>query len=154
MNQKTHDVFILNEESYNIPEDLKCLVYSILSTEDVVDEKIVSVSFINEREMVNLHKEYIGYAQPTDVLSFEANELDPESGKEFLGDILICYPYVVRQSLTLGNNLFSEIKLMVIHGMLHLLGYAHDTEEGKLAMWHRQSLLLTKNSIDINQLPE
>ncbi len=154
MNPKTHDVFIVNEENYYIPEDLKSLVYSILFYEDITDEKIVSITFINEEEIINLNNQYNGYAQSTDVLSFEAGEIDPESGQEILGDVVICYPFVSRQALTLGNTLFSEIKLMVIHGMLHLLGYDHVTNDQKLEMWQSQNEILKANEIVLNQLPE
>ena len=154
MNQKNPEVFIINEENYNIPFDIGVLISSILTFENELSEKIVTISFVNEVEMKELYMDYFGYAQSTDVLSFEAGEMDPVSGKEILGDIIICYPFVAQQSLTLGNELFDEIKLMVIHGMLHLLGYDHNTDDQKSEMWRSQNEILLANGIKLNQLPE
>lgn len=154
MNPKNHDVIILNEENYNLPFEFDNLIASILSHENIFNPKILTLSFINEEEMKSLYNQYFGYVQFTDVLSFEAGEFDPESGKEILGDIVICYPFIVQQSNSLGNDLFAEIKLMVIHGMLHLLGYDHSTKEQKSIMWLRQSEILNANGIMLNQLPE
>ncbi len=154
MNQKSHKVDIINDDNFNIPSSLDDLVSSILIDENVANEKIVTISFIKDDEMKELYNQYFGYAQSTDVLSFEAEEIDPESGIEILGDIIICYPFVVQQSIKLGNELFSEIKLMLIHGLLHLLGYDHITEDQKLLMWQRQNDILKSNRIMVNQLPE
>lgn len=154
MNQINPDVIIINEENYKIPLDFVGLISSILLFENEALEKIVTISFINQEEMKDLYKKYYGYAQSTDVLSFEAREIDPESGKEILGDIVICYPFVDYQSLSLGNELLDEIKLMVVHGMLHLLGYDHNTEDQKSEMWQSQSEILLANGIKLNQLPE
>lgn len=154
MNQTNLEVIIINEKNFNIPDDIGDLISSILIFENEVLDKVVTISFINEDEMKNLYKKYIGYVQSTDVLSFEAGEIDPESGKEILGDIVICYPFVAHQSLSLGNELFNEIKLMVIHGMLHLLGYDHNTEDQKSEMWQSQNAILKAIGITLNKLPE
>ena len=154
MNPKNHDVIILNEDNFDIPLEFDNLISSIFSHEKIYSSKIVSITFIDEQKMQDLYAQYFVYAQSTDVLSFEAREFDPETGKEFLGDIVICYPFVVQQSRTLGNELFAEIKLMVIHGMLHLLGYDHSTIDQKSLMWLRQSEILKANGITLNQLPE
>lgn len=154
MNQTNPEVIIINEDKFNIPVDIGDIISSILIIENQVPDKVVTISFINENEMKELYSKYFGYAQSTDVLSFEAGEIDPESGKEILGDIVICYPFVTQQSLTLGNELFDEIKLMVIHGMLHLLGYDHNSEDQKSEMWQSQNEILMANRIKLNQLPE
>jgi probable rRNA maturation factor len=154
MKQTNPEVILINEEKYNIPDDIGYLISSILILEKKALDKVVTISFINEDEMKELYNKYFGYAQSTDVLSFEAGELDPESGKEIMGDIVICYPFVAHQSLMLGNDLLDEIKLMVVHGMLHLLGYDHMTEDQKSNMWQSQNEILLANGIQLNQLPE
>lgn len=154
MNLTNPEVIIINEDNFNIPDDIEYLISSILISENEALDKVVSISFICEDEMKELYKRYYGYAQSTDVLSFEAGEIDPESGKEIMGDIVICYPFVVHQSHKLGNELFDEIKLMVVHGMLHLLGYDHMTEDQKSEMWQSQNEILLANGIKLNQLPE
>lgn len=154
MNQTNLEVTVINEENYKIPNGFVGLISSILANENESLDKIVTITFIDEDEMKQLYNKYYGYAQSTDVLSFEAGEIDPESGKEILGDIVICYPFVENQSLMLGNDLFDEIKLMVVHGMLHLLGYDHMTEDQKSEMWKSQNEILTVNRIRLNQFPE
>jgi len=154
MNQKTPEVIILNEDNFIIPLDIKDLISSILTLENQELENIVTISFVEDKVMKDLNEQYFGYAQSTDVLSFEAGVIDPESGKEILGDIVICYPFIVHQSHTLGNELFDEIKLMVIHGMLHLLGYDHTTDDHKSEMWQSQNEILLANKIYLNRLPE
>lgn len=154
MNKTKPEVIVINEENYEIPNGFVGLISSILTHENETLDKIVTITFIDEDEIKQLYNKYYGYAQSTDVLSFEAGEIDPESGKEILGDLVICYPFVYHQSLTLGNELFDEIKLMVVHGMLHLLGYDHNTEDQKSEMWLSQSEILLANGIKLNQLPE
>lgn len=154
MNQTNLEVSVINEENYKIPNGFVSLIHSILTHENESLDKIVTIIFIDEDEMKQLFSKYYGYTHSTDVLSFEAGEVDPESGKEILGDIVICYTFVENQSLTLGNDLFEEIKLMVVHGMLHLLGYDHMTEDQKFEMWKSQNEILTVNRIRLNQLPE
>jgi probable rRNA maturation factor len=154
MNQNNPEVNVINEENFNIPNDIFGLISSILISENESLNKVVTITFINEDDMKLLYQSYFGYAQSTDVLSFEAGEIDPVSGKIILGDIIICYPFVNHQSLTLGNELFDELKLMVVHGMLHLLGYDHVTEEQKSEMWKSQNMILMANQIKLHQLPE
>jgi probable rRNA maturation factor len=154
MNQTNLEVIIINEDEFNIPDNIELLISSTLILNNIALEKVVTITFVDEHEMKELYKKYYGYAQSTDVLSFEAGEIDPESGKEILGDIVICYPFVEHQSLKLGNELFAEIQLMVVHGMLHLLGYDHMTEDQKSEMWQSQNEILLSNGIKLNQLPE
>lgn len=154
MNLTSLEVMIINEYEFNIPDDIELLISSILILENKPLDKVVTIVFINEDEMKELYKKYYGYAQSTDVLSFEAGEIDPESGKEIMGDIAICYPFVENQAIKLGNDLFDEIQLMVVHGMLHLLGYDHMTEDQKSEMWQSQNEILLANGIKLNQLPE
>ncbi|PKO07560.1 MAG: rRNA maturation RNase YbeY [Chloroflexi bacterium HGW-Chloroflexi-3] len=154
MNQTSPEVIIINEDKFNIPDDIGYLISSILILENEPLDKVVTIIFINEGEMKELYNKYYGYAQSTDVLSFDAGEIDPDSGKEIMGDIVICYPFVDHQSLKLGNELFDEIKLMVIHGMLHLLGYDHNTVDQKSDMWKSQNKILMSNGIKLNQIPE
>jgi len=154
MNPKNHDVIVLNENDFDIPLEFDDLISSILTLENISSVKVVTINFVNDQVMKHLYEQYFGYAQNTDVLSFEASVIDPESGKEILGDIVICYPFVFQQSKSLGNDFLAEIKLMVIHGMLHLLGYEHFTNEQKSIMWQKQSKILKANEIRLNKLPE
>ncbi|MBK9967283.1 MAG: rRNA maturation RNase YbeY [Holophagales bacterium] len=74
--------------------------------------------------------------RPTDVLSFPAG--DPA----FLGDVAVDVPYAARQAARRGHSLDREVKLLLAHGVLHLLGHDHETDEGE--MFRLQSRLVRK----------
>jgi probable rRNA maturation factor len=62
----------------------------------------------------------------------------------YLGDILIALPYVRRQAAGLGRELKSELRLLAVHGTLHLLGYGHAEPEEEAIMWARQDAILAQ----------
>lgn len=148
------DVSIENPENFNIPKNIEDLVISIFSILNENMNVVVGITFIDDIEMTELNNNYRGIQNPTDVLSFEAGVIDPENGKTILGDIVICYPFVSRQAKILRNDIEDEIKLMVIHGLLHLLGFDHDDEKSKQIMWEKQDQILKAEKIFLNKIPE
>ena len=104
----------------------------------------VSVSFVDETRMSELHVEWMNEPGPTDVLSFPMDELrsgDADAG--ILGDIVICPSFVERQASEKGLPLNQEVEFLLTHGMLHLIGYDHATEEEYTEMFALQDRLLT-----------
>ena len=89
-----------------------------------------------------LNREYLGRDRPTDVLSFPAGETDPETGRRYLGDVLISVPRAVEQAAARGHALESELQLLVVHGVLHLLGHDHAQADEKARMWAVQAEIL------------
>jgi probable rRNA maturation factor len=104
--------------------------------------------------LLDLNRQFRGIESPTDVLSFESGEKDPDSGQVYLGDIVISYDRAVQQASSAGHPTQNEVILLAIHGALHLIGYDHSTEEEKQQMWAIQQKMLTHNGITINKLPE
>lgn len=94
-----------------------------------------------------LDRDFLGKDAPTDVLSFPASETDPETGRHYLGDIIISVPRAEAQSIAAGHSLEAELSLLVIHGVLHLLGHNHAGAEEKKRMWAAQSEVLTRLGI-------
>jgi probable rRNA maturation factor len=94
--------------------------------------KSASVVFVSDRKMRELNKQFRGKNSTTDVLSFpfEADEFD--SGEDFLGDIVISIEQAARQSEENGLSLETEIKQLILHGILHLCGYDHETDSGEM----------------------
>jgi probable rRNA maturation factor len=88
----------------------------------------LSVSLVNAEEMAQLHVQYAGEAGPTDVLSFTMDE------DGLLGDVVICPEVAKAQS----PDLDAELRLLLVHGILHLLGYDHEEDQERVAMWRRQ----------------
>jgi probable rRNA maturation factor len=74
---------------------------------------------------------------PTDVLSFPSGE----EGSGFLGDLVIDVPYAARQARARGHSLTRELKILLAHGVLHLLGYDHETDDGTMFRLQRRLLL-------------
>lgn len=102
----------------------------------------------DDQSIQELNRDFLGEDSPTDVLSFSALEeaspfvTAPEAGG-YLGDVLISYPRAVQQAREQGHALELELDLLVVHGILHLLGYDHATAEEKALMWSRQESILS-----------
>jgi probable rRNA maturation factor len=102
----------------------------------------VAVRLIDDAEMARLNETYRKKKGPTDVLSFpvEADSAKPGTLKqqvrktrgEFLGDIAISPRVARRNAKSLGRGLPGELKVLILHGVLHLLGYDHETDRGEM----------------------
>jgi probable rRNA maturation factor len=93
----------------------------------------VSLSIVDESEMTDLHRRYLHEEGPTDVLSFPMDETD--DGVHVLGDVVIA-PSVAARNNPVDPD--GELRLLVVHGVLHLLGYDHEREDERVEMWARQ----------------
>jgi probable rRNA maturation factor len=96
----------------------------------------------------SLNRDFLGQDTSTDVLSFAAQEDGgafvpaPEAGG-YLGDVIVSLPRAAEQADREGHSLEHELKLLIIHGILHLLGYDHAEKEEKALMWARQETILS-----------
>ncbi len=81
-------------------------------------------------EMRALNREYRGQDRATDVLSFPLGETLPDG--PYAGDILVCLPVAEKQARRAGHSLERELLLLVIHGLLHLKGFDHETDAGEM----------------------
>ncbi|HMJ08493.1 MAG TPA: rRNA maturation RNase YbeY [Pyrinomonadaceae bacterium] len=104
----------------------------VLSEIRETDGKTFSVALVSDSRMTDLNKLFRSKDSTTDVLSFphEPDEFDPE--KNNLGDIVISVEQAVRQAGENGLSLDAELKQLVLHGVLHLLGYDHETDKGEM----------------------
>jgi probable rRNA maturation factor len=102
----------------------------------------LSIVLTDDAQLQQLNRDYLGVDAPTDVLSFPSDETDPESGAAYLGDILISAPRAREQANAAGHPLESELQLLVVHGVLHLLGHDHAEAEDKSRMWTAQATIL------------
>ncbi len=107
----------------------------------------------NER-VQELNREFLGIDAPTDVLSFTANEIDPETGFLYLGDIIISFPMAQSQAAQAGHPVMAELQLLVVHGTLHLLGHDHSEESEKLIMWEDQREILDSMHCPLAKYPD
>ncbi len=96
----------------------------------------VSVAFLEEEEIKKINKEYRGKETVTDVLSFSGEG-------DYLGEILICPSYVEKQVKKRDLSFEKEIERVLIHGLLHLLGYNHITKEQEEKMKEAEKKILS-----------
>jgi len=101
--------------------------------EGLVDVEL-SVSFVEEAEIEDLHMRYMHEPGPTDVLSFALDDVD-EHGVRLLGDVVIAPAVAGRNN---PGDPPAELRLLLVHGILHLLGYDHERDIEKATMWARQ----------------
>lgn len=104
----------------------------------------ITIVLTDDAQLHELNRDYLGVDAPTDVLSFPASELDPETGSTYLGDILISIPRAAQQAQAAGHPIEAEVQLLVVHGVLHLLGYDHAEADEKARMWAEQSKVLER----------
>jgi probable rRNA maturation factor len=89
-----------------------------------------------------LNRDYLGHDRPTDVLSFPADETDPETSRRYYGDIAISFPRAHAQAAQARHPVGAELQLLVVHGVLHLLGHDHARAPEKARMWADQAAIL------------
>ena len=87
----------------------------------------LSIAIVSDRRMRALNRQFRGKDAVTDVLSFPSEE------RGFLGDIVIAAGVSKRQAKEAAHSAQTEVKVLALHGLLHLLGYDHETDEGKMA---------------------
>jgi len=106
---------------------LATLAAATLASEGRAEVEL-SLSFVGEDEMADLHLRYMDEPGPTDVLSFPMDE------DGLIGDVVVCPAEAERNNPDVG----AELRLLVVHGVLHLLGYDHEVEADRLVMWAKQ----------------
>jgi probable rRNA maturation factor len=105
----------------------------------------LSLFFCGEEFMAGLNLSYRGKEGPTDVLSFQLGEwVDGTNGRRFIaGDVVICTAVMARNAASFGVSEDEELRRLIIHGILHLAGLDHQTNEGNEPMLVRQENLLS-----------
>jgi probable rRNA maturation factor len=126
--------------------DLARVIAIALAAEDRADAEVTLV-ITDDESVAELNREYRNIEGPTDVLSFAAQEPTPDfvsapEAAAYLGDIIIALPFTRRQAAELGRPLADELRLLAIHGTLHLVGYDHIEPDEEAAMWARQDEIL------------
>lgn len=105
----------------------------------------VSVLLTSSRQMRTLNRVFRGKDKPTDVLSFPAMEA---VNRKFVGDIAISLDIAARNAIELGHDLEAETKVLILHGLLHLAGYDHETDNGEMA--RRESRLRNRLGLPLS----
>ena len=110
----------------------------------------VSLSFVTQEAIRDYNKRYREIDEPTDVLSFPLWEehgrfCPPDEWDELpLGDVLISPGYIYKSAKGLNIDYNRETALVIIHGVLHLVGFDHDTDDRERLMWDKQEAILQR----------
>jgi probable rRNA maturation factor len=121
------------------------LAHFVLRMEAAPDAVELSVALVDVDEIAHLNAGFRGVEGPTDVLSFECDEPIPVDSDEpiAIGDVVIAPEVAERQAAELSTTVEAELDLLLVHGVLHLLGYDHETDEDAAVMQARERVLLT-----------
>ena len=115
----------------------------------------LAILLTDDEKVHNLNHEYRNIDETTDVLSFSSMEKDPDTNHVYLGDVIISFDKALKQADQAGHPVLVELQLLVVHGVLHLLGYDHAESDQKSRMWDTQNKILALLDIhDINIVTE
>lgn len=137
-------------ESLSIPHAVEILQRSRLEataqktlqyTSSAQDTSL-TILISDDEQLRLLNRQFLGIDEPTDVLSFPAGHIDPDTHTTYLGDVIISYPRAIEQAEVAGHPIEEELRLLVVHGMLHLLGFDHAEPQDKERMWQAQEEIL------------
>ncbi|MBX3052271.1 MAG: rRNA maturation RNase YbeY [Caldilineaceae bacterium] len=136
----------------DVTEDVLSQALAAVLTHQEIGPAGVSIVVTDDAYVQRLNRDYRGVDAPTDVLSFasqDGGELDadfaPEAAAEmdrYLGDLILAFPYAAAQAARHNLSIQTEMRLLVVHGCLHLLGYDHDSDENQAEMWEVQATIL------------
>lgn len=117
--------------------DLNQLADNLLLDKGIENAE-VSVTFVDNLKIKELNKTYREKDEVTDVLSFPIDE-------ELLGEVIISLPRAVEQAEDYGHSLRREVAFLLVHGLLHILGYNHKTDSDKNEMREAEEKLLERH---------
>jgi probable rRNA maturation factor len=139
-------IYVQISENISAPEEVSVLERAANQTlqQTSASEADLCIVLTDDEQLRQLNSQFLGVDAPTDVLSFPDGEVDPDTGLPYLGDVLICVPRAQAQATAGGHPLTSELQLLVVHGVLHLLGHDHAEPDEKARMWQIQAEILTQ----------
>ena len=131
-------VFLADEQEIAVDaDDLVALVHLVLDARRVPVDMEVALLLVDEPTIAQLNHQHLGNDGPTDVLAFPIDEPgeSPPAGPAILGDVVICPAVARRQAGERGVTEHSELQLLTVHGILHLLGMDHAEPGEERAMF-------------------
>ena len=122
------------QRRFALPEARLCWFAQNLTARLHLKDAGFSVALVGDRRIRRLNHQFRQVDQATDVLSFPVGSAsaEPEAIEGYLGDIVISVETAKRQALTQRHSLEMELRILMIHGLLHLLGYDHERDGGQM----------------------
>jgi probable rRNA maturation factor len=147
-------VEIQNENRYPLDRALLEQAAEVVLTQQRVQlGSALTIVITDDDSVADLNQRYRQVDTPTDVLSFPASIPIRENEPPYLGDIIIAYPYAAHQADREGHNVADSLAVLIIHGVLHLLGYDHESLESRTTMWGAQDAALRALRIPLEIVP-
>jgi probable rRNA maturation factor len=137
----------LRNEPITVPEDLalvKQAARETLRSGAGTTRRDLTILLTGDEQVRRLNSQFLGEDATTDVLAFPAAHVDPDLGRAYLGDVVISYPRAQAQAVAGGHAVIDEVRLLVVHGVLHLLGFDHDNPQARSHMWALQAGVLER----------
>jgi len=135
----------IDELTPDIPTELaENAVAAALKHQSAPANADLTIVLSDDKQLHELNLQWMGVDSPTDVLSFPSDEIDPENGNRYLGDILISVQRAAEQARAAGHSVEAEVQLLSVHGVLHLMGHDHAEADEKARMWKAQAEILAQ----------
>ena len=141
-------VFLADEQGLEVDaEDLLALARTVLADRRVPEDMEVSLLLVDETTIAGLNAEHLGHEGPTDVLAFPMDEPgeSPPAGPAVLGDVVLCPAVARAQAVEHRVAPQDELRLLTVHGLLHLLGMDHAEPDEE-----REMTALTRRLLDLH----
>jgi len=132
--------------------DLSALLIKAAEAVLTAEKKVGDLTIVltGDKEIRELNRDFRQQDKPTDVLSFPSDEVDPETGAVYFGDVILSMPRAKEQAVTENHPIEDELNLLVVHGVLHLLGYDHLTAGDRVEMWKHQAGILSDLGVSMS----
>ena len=127
-----------------LAELIKEAVQAVIEHQSASGKAHLSIVVADDARLQQLNRDFRGIDSATDVLAFPASETDPQTGALYLGDVVISAPRAAEQAGSAGHPVATEVQLLTVHGILHLLGHDHAGAEDKARMWRAQAEILER----------
>jgi len=151
-----HDIEVQVDEQFQEKvsvELLRVAAGAVIDRHQVIERCELAVVVTDDEALRDLNLRFRGIDAPTDVLSFADETRGPFISAPgfpcYLGDIIISLPRAEAQAAAAGHSIDAELQLLVVHGVLHLLGYDDSVEEDRTRMWAVQTDVLCSLNVDV-----
>lgn len=140
----------ISESIQNKPDEgiLLDTAKQVLHHESVPLNSSLTILLTTNEHIQQLNRQYRNVDAPTDVLSFKMDIPDPDENTQYLGDVVISLPIASEQAKKQGYPTISEVQLLIVHGILHILGYDHNNPQEKSRMWQKQREILKELGLE------
>jgi probable rRNA maturation factor len=150
------EINISIKRNMDLPVDknwLERIARRVLEDESIAASAEMGLLITDSKTIQKLNRIYRGQDKPTDVLAFqmtpdmnqepEGSFVSPPDGIRHLGEVVISYPQAVKQAQEQGHGVTRELALLIVHGILHLLGYDHELPEEEQKMRDKENEILS-----------